>query len=142
VTGEIGCLHFAMTEKMFVTGRRERLNAVEATRQLLQSGRKISSPAALLETIIESVAMAVEDRADALAEELDSVEERLVAEGLGNQQESLARARRLAVRLHRLLATHRSLIHRFERDTVQSRTRDFESRRAGWHSASTDSTKR
>jgi zinc transporter len=30
------------------------------------------------------------------------------------------RARRLAVRLHRLLATQRSLIHRFERDSVQS----------------------
>lgn len=119
ITGEIGSLHFAMTEKLFVTGRRERLNAVEATRQLLQSGRKILSSAALLETIIESVAEAVEDHADALAEELDDVEERLVAQGLSNQQQSLARARRLAVRLHRLLSTQRSLIHRFERDTVQ-----------------------
>jgi zinc transporter len=74
----------------------------------------------LLETIVESVALAVEDHADALAEELDNVEERLLVEGLGNQQQALARARRLAVRLHRLLATQRSLIHRFERDSVQS----------------------
>ena len=120
VTDEVGCLHFAMTEKLFVTGRRERLNAVEATRRLLQTGGKIPSPAALLETIVESVALAVEDHADALAEELDNVEERLLVEGLGNQQQALARARRLAVRLHRLLATQRSLIHRFERDSVQS----------------------
>jgi zinc transporter len=119
ITGEIGSLHFAMTERLLVTGRRERLNTVEATRQLLQSGRKILSSAALLETIIESVAEAVEDHADALAEELDDVEERLVAQGLSNQQQSLTRARRLAVRLHRLLSTQRSLIHRFERDTVQ-----------------------
>jgi len=73
----------------------------------------------LLETIVESVALAVEDHADALAEELDNVEEQLLVEGLGNQQQALARARRLAVRLHRLLATQRSLIHRFERDSVQ-----------------------
>jgi zinc transporter len=65
-------------------------------------------------------ALAVEDHADALAEELDNVEERFLVEGLGNQQQALARARRLAVRLHRLLATQRSLIHRFERDSVQS----------------------
>jgi len=108
-----------MTERLLVTGRRERLNTVEATRQLLQSGRKILSSAALLETIIESVAEAAEDHADVLAEELDDVEERLVAQGLTNQQQSLACARRLVVRLHPLLSTQRSLIHRFERDTVQ-----------------------
>lgn len=119
VTDEIGCLHFAMTERLCVTGRRERLNAVEATRRLLQTGCKLTSPAALLETIVENVAIAVEDHADALAEALDDVEERLVAQGLSNQQPSLTRARRLAVRLHRLLSTQRSLIHRFERDTVQ-----------------------
>jgi len=120
VTDAIGCLHFAMTERLFVTGRRERLNAVEVARQQLQTGRKIPSPAALLETIIDNVAAAVEDHADALGEALDDVEERLVAEGLSDQQQSLARARRLAVRMHRLLATQRSLIHRFERDMLQA----------------------
>jgi len=120
VTDQVGCLHFAITEKLFVTGRRERLNAVEATRRLLQSGRKMPSPGALLEAIVENLALAVEDHADALAEELDDVEERLVVEGIGNQQQKLARARRLAVRLHRLLATQRSLIHRFERDALEA----------------------
>jgi len=119
VTDAIGCLHFAMTGRLFVTGRRERLNAVEATRQQLQTGRKIPSPAALLETIIDNLAAAVEDHADALGETLDDIEERLVAEELSDQPRSLARARRIAVRMHRLLTTQRTLIHRFERDTLQ-----------------------
>ncbi len=43
VTEEIGFLHFAMTERLLVSGRRRALNGVEATRKALRGGAKIAS---------------------------------------------------------------------------------------------------
>jgi zinc transporter len=120
VTDEIGFLHFAMTEKLFVSGRRQSLNALEATRRSLRAGRKIGSPAALLEAIVEHMVEAVESYADGLAEDLDKVEERVLIAVASDQHQSLARVRKVTVRLHRQLATQRSLIHRFEREVEPS----------------------
>jgi zinc transporter len=114
-TDEIGFMHFAMTPRLFVSGRRQSLNALEATRRSLRSGRKIGSPAALLETIVEHMVEAVEIHADGLADDLDKVEERVLTAASSEQHHSLARVRKITVRLHRQLATQRSLIHRFER---------------------------
>jgi zinc transporter len=119
-TDEIGFLHFAMTEKLFVSGRRRSLNALEATRRSLRAGRKIATPATLLETIVEYMVEAVESYADGLAEDLDKVEERVLIAAASDQHQALARVRKLAVRLHRQLATQRSLIHRFEREMERS----------------------
>jgi zinc transporter len=113
-TDEIGFLHFAMTDKVFISGRRHSLNSLDATRRALRGGRKIASPPALLETVIEHMLESVELFADGLAEDLDKVEE-LVAEA-SEQHQALARIRKVAVRLHRQLATQRSLIFRFERE--------------------------
>ena len=119
-TDEIGFLHFAMTEKLFVSGRRQSLNALEATRRSLRAGRKIGSPAALLEAIVTHMVEAVESYADGLAEDLDTVEERVLVAAASDQHQALARVRKITVRLHRQLATQRSLIHRFEREIEPS----------------------
>ena len=63
---------------------------------------------------------AVESYADGLAEDLDKVEERVLIAAASDQHQALARVRKLAVRLHRQLATQRSLIHRFEREMERS----------------------
>ena len=47
-TEEIGFLHFALTEKVFISSRRHQLNAIEATRKALRLGAKVPTPAALL----------------------------------------------------------------------------------------------
>ncbi len=120
VTDEIGFLHFAMTEKLFVSGRRQSLNALEAMRRALRGGHKIAAPAGLLEAIVEHMVEAVESYADGLAEDLDKVEERLLIAEPSEQHQAIGRVRKLAVRLHRQLATQRSLIHRFERETERS----------------------
>ena len=120
VTDEIGFLHFAMTGKFFVSGRRQSLNALEAMRRSLRAGHKIATPARLLETIVEHMVEAVESYADSLAEGLDKVEERVLIAAASDQHQALARVRKLAVRLHRQLATQRSLIHRFEREMERS----------------------
>jgi zinc transporter len=119
-TDEVAFLHFAATDDLFVSGRRQSLHALEATRRSLQNGQKVAGTAALLEAIVEHMAEAVEGYADSLAEDLDNVEERLTIAEPGDQNQILGRVRKIAVRLHRQLATQRSLIHRFERDPERS----------------------
>jgi zinc transporter len=119
-TDELGFLHFAVTDKGFISGRRRSLNSLEATRRSLRGGRKIASPPALLETVIEHMLESVELFADGLAEDLDKVEDRMLVAEAGEQHQALARVRKVAVRLHRQLATQRSLIFRFERESERS----------------------
>jgi zinc transporter len=119
-TDEIGFLHFAMTEQLFVSARRQSLNALETMRRSLRGGHTVGTTAGLLEAIVEHMVEAVESYADGLAEDLDRVEERLAIAEASDQTKALARVRRIAVRLHRQLATQRSLIHRFERETERS----------------------
>ena len=61
VEDQFGFLHFVMTDRYLITGRRRTLNAVEATRQALHSGQRVASAASLLELIIEHVAQAIDN---------------------------------------------------------------------------------
>ena len=61
-TEETGYLRFIMTEQVLISGRHHALCAVDATRRALEGGRRIESVAALLETIVENVADAMDRR--------------------------------------------------------------------------------
>jgi zinc transporter len=113
-TGEIGFLHFAMTERLLVTSRRRMLSAVEATRQAVRKGQTVGSVVALLEAIMEQVVDSVDHYADELAGTLDHLEERILVDDVNEGRQTLGRVRRTTVRLHRQLAILRQLIHRFE----------------------------
>jgi zinc transporter len=113
---EIGFLHFAMTERMLVSSRRQSLDAVDATRQALRKGRKVATVAALLGAIVEQVVDAVDDYSEVLAGTLDDIEERILAGGGRDERTPLGGIRRTTVRLHRQLVMSRSLIKRFECD--------------------------
>jgi zinc transporter len=117
---EIGFLHFAVTETLFVTSRRRHLSAVEATRHALRRGLKVETPLALLEMIIGQMIEAVDQFADKLADHLDHAEEKILAEDICVDRQAITRARRMTVRLHRQLGMLRAIIHRFEHDTGQS----------------------
>jgi zinc transporter len=119
-TDEIGFLHFAITDTIVISGRRRSLNSLDVMRRSLRGGRKIASPPALLETAIEYMLESIEVFADGLAEDLDKVEDRMLAAEASEQHQALARVRKIAVRLHRQLATQRSLIFRFEREIERS----------------------
>jgi zinc transporter len=67
ITEEIGFLHFAMTEKIIVTGRRRALSAVRALRDALRGGYKIATPAALLEAITGYMIASIDRFADDVA---------------------------------------------------------------------------
>jgi zinc transporter len=119
-TEEIGFLHFAMTERLFVSSRRHSLNAVEATRRALRGGLKVATVAGLLEVIMEQVVEAVDRYAEDLAGHLDRIEEKILAGELSIDRQMIGRVRRMTVRLHRQLAILRSLIYRFERNMEPS----------------------
>src|SRR5262245_908943 len=120
ITDEIGFLHFAMTEALLGSGRRHKLNAVEETRQALRNGLKVATPAALVESLTEQMIEAVDHHAEKLANQLDRIEERILADDTSVDRNVIGRVRRLTVRLHRQLVSLRSLIHRYERDIEPS----------------------
>jgi zinc transporter len=113
---EIGFIHFAMNEKLLVSSRHGSAATVETARQSLTEDRKIVRVGALLEAIIEKVVDTVDDYAEALAAELDRIEESITAGELADQLPVLGNIRRTTVRLHRQTSMSQLLILRFERD--------------------------
>jgi zinc transporter len=99
-----------MTERVFLTSRRHPLNAVEATRKALRMGLKIGSPTALLESIVEQLVNAVAQHAENIAAQLDTIEEKIAADYVGESRQTLGHVRRTTVRLHRQMVISRSLL--------------------------------
>ena len=116
VTEEIGFLHFAMTERLLVSGRRRALNGVEATRKALRGGAKIASVTELLDKLLEQGIDAIDHYAEDVARRLDRIEERILADDVDEGRQVLGRVRRTNVRLHRQLVIMRALMQRFELD--------------------------
>lgn len=116
---QLGFLHFAMTEHLLVSGRHHPLTALEATRKEIEDGHKLTSVAALLEMIIERVAIAVERAAEGLSTELDEMEEALLKSVPDDHRQRLAKIRRAGLRIHRQVAGMRASFQRLERDEMQ-----------------------
>src|SRR5262245_9097623 len=120
VTEETGFLRFAMTERLLVSGRYQALCAVDATRRLLEGGRRVESVAALLEKIVDEVADTMDRIADKIGAEIDDIEERVLAgETKADMRGRLGRQRRTCMRLHRQLAGLRVLFHRLEQKNTE-----------------------
>jgi zinc transporter len=115
---EIGFVHFAMTERLLVSCRRQLVNAGDSIRNVLQKGPKVTTVAALFASIVEHVVDAVDDYAEDLAEDLGDIEERILADKVSDERQTLGRLRRTTVQLHRQLGMSRSLIRHLERDDV------------------------
>jgi zinc transporter len=113
-TEETGQLRFAMTERVLLSGRHHPLCAVDSTRRALESGQRVDSVAALLETIVENVASTMDGVADRIAQSLDAIEEQVLAGDSTDMREKLGRLRRTCVRLHRQLSGLRVVFHRLE----------------------------
>ena len=103
-SGDRNRLIFVMTERILVSGRHHALAAVDATRRALESGRRIESVAALLETIVENVADTMDRISDRIARSLDGIEEQVLSDDGTDLRQKLGRLRRSCVRLHRKLS--------------------------------------
>jgi zinc transporter len=116
---EINFVQFAMTEALFISSGRSQLSAMDSFRDLIQSGQKISGVAALVDIIFEHVVDSVDDYAKTLAENLDDIEEKILNDEPGDQQQMLGKIRRAAIRLNRQITNSLSLIHRFELENAR-----------------------
>jgi zinc transporter len=108
-----------MTEKIIVTGRWRALGAVRVLCDALRGCYRIATPAALLEAIMGYMIDSIDRFADDVAAKLDRIEERILADGMGEGRQLLGRIRRTTVRLHRQFAILCFLTQRFELDLCQ-----------------------
>jgi zinc transporter len=117
---EMGYLHFVMTDRLLLTGRRHSLAGVEAAKATLESGAaRPSHCASLLELIVEHVADGIDGVADDLEAKLDEIEEQLAVRSIGPARTNLADVRQTSVRLHRHLSGLRAVLSRLDRQGTQ-----------------------
>jgi zinc transporter len=107
-------LNLALSERLVITGRRQPLQAIGKLRTAIQDGRRLDSPAALVEALIDYVADGIDELVEQLVVDVDRIEDLLLAEESSDERRQLGVLRRTGVRLHRQLAGLRSVLHRFE----------------------------
>jgi zinc transporter len=109
-----GFLNFAFTDRLVVTGRRQRLQAVGRLRDAIRGGRRLANPAALADALVNYVADGIDEFVERLVADTDRIEDLVLAEAFADERRPLGSLRRTGVRLHRQLTGLRSLLHRFE----------------------------
>ncbi len=123
---ETGYLNFAMTEKLVVTGRRQSLQSVEAVRAALLAGRRVASAAALIEAIVERATIGIDGLLEELGKDLDRIEDLVLIDSVPDERRRVGRVRRTVVRLHRQVASLRTLLNRFEASDEEAKTVSLE----------------
>lgn len=119
-SNDIGHLHFAMTDRLLISGRHHALASVQCARESIERGAcNLPHVAALLELIVEHLADGIDDAAERLGTELDRVEDGLAEGSTGDARQTLSGNRRTVVRLHRQLSGLRALFHRLERQNIE-----------------------
>jgi zinc transporter len=111
---DAGYLSFAMTGGLLISGRRQPLQAVDAVHTALRAGKRVATPAALIEVIVGEAMSGIEKLIETLAKEMDRAEDKLLIDSIEDERRRLGRIRRTGVRLHRQLASLRLLLKRFD----------------------------
>lgn len=114
-----GMIHFMLADGILVTGRRHPQTAIEAVRHLLRGGHRIGSAEALLESVVDQAIEGFRRLAKATADEVDELEDRIIAGTTGDTRLSLGKCRRTTVRMHRHVVGLRLMFQRFDRETEQ-----------------------
>lgn len=114
---ESGFLHFIMADKLLITARRSSLHGPGAALQSLQRGLKVTSVERLLEQIIMEILDGFDARIERTADEVDKIEDRIIAGIVGNARPRLGACRRLVVRIHRHVSGLRTMLQRMNRNT-------------------------
>ena len=112
----IGRLHFALTERLLVTGRRHPVEAVDRVRRSFSEGFRPATAYELFEAIVTAFCKNTAIRLKDAAAQLDAVEDRIVTERMSDERRSLKEIRRLAVSLHRPVAGMVALFEEEDRD--------------------------
>jgi len=104
VSTTIGRLHFILTDRLLITGRRHPLEAMDNVRSSLATGFCPSTPYELFEAVVSTFCRNTANRLNQASKLLDSVEDHLVSERFNDERRDLKKVRRLAVSLHRPVA--------------------------------------
>lgn len=110
----VGHWRFAMSPTLVISAGRHALETVEAVRRAIAEGNRIPTPPNLVEAILEALADDCERRVQALAADLDRVEDRVLADAIHDDRRQLSHLRRRTVRLHRRIGNLLAMIHRLD----------------------------
>ncbi len=111
-----GRLHFVMSPRSLVSGRRGPAESPEATRTAVEGGDTVASPTVLLETLVGHVVSAMATTGQRLSDALDGIEDHILDGRPRDDRRRLGPVRRNAVRLHRQIAGLAAVFHRLEAD--------------------------
>ncbi|WP_342361233.1 transporter [Terrarubrum flagellatum] len=114
-TREIGRLRFAFDDHLVVSARRHPLRSVDLARQAIEEGRGHAIAVGLIETIVEQFASATGEILTELSDELDQIEDHVLADTLRDDRRKLLPVRRMTVRMHRQLLALRELFRKLDR---------------------------
>jgi zinc transporter len=107
-------LHFVMTERLLVSARRTPVHAVEINRRTIEAGKRVPTPVSLLDALVDRFADAIGHMVERLGNELDNIEDIVMADEPSDHRPRIGQVRLQAVRVHRHLALLRGMFHRLE----------------------------
>jgi Mg2+ and Co2+ transporter CorA len=113
-TEDMAQLRFILGPRFLITGRRQSLRSIEATRASILAGTAIDTPIDLFEAIVDRETDALATAATQLAQSVDRIEDRILGDQIDDEPQKLGTLRRRAVGLHRQLARLMSLFRRVE----------------------------
>ncbi|MBL8582595.1 MAG: magnesium transporter CorA [Rhizobiaceae bacterium] len=114
-TDEIGNFRFAFDARVLVSARRHPLQSVDDVRRLVEQGKKaFSSPARLVETVVQRSLARLSGDLVTIGDEIDAIEESIVGDTWKREADRLAKARRRLVFIHRHVAATVSLFRHLE----------------------------
>ena len=105
VSDSIGRFGFSVSERLLVTGWRHPLASLDAVREAMRTGQRHESAFVVLAAIVSAFARIAAARLRTADDGLDSVEDRLLAATASDERTAIKEVRRLALALHRPVAT-------------------------------------
>lgn len=106
-------LRWVIGERFLVTGRREPLQSISRMAETLQKGERIDSPIALFERIIAFIIQDIAAAVLQLTDEIDTLEDQVLANRAGDGPQRIGAMRRSVVRLQRHVSGLHLLFRRF-----------------------------
>jgi zinc transporter len=113
----LGRLRFALSERLVISGRRHPLRSVEELHRAVQGGLHLPGAGQLVETIVDRFCDSVSRRVAGMTDEVDTVEDRVVADMAVKERTRLINVRRITVRVHRQLSSLSSVLRNWHERT-------------------------
>lgn len=110
---QVNPLRWVIGERFLVTGRREPLQSISQMVEALQKGERLDTPVALFECIVAFIIQDIAAAVLQLTDEIDTLEDQVLANRAGDGPQRIGTLRRTAVRLQRHVSGLHLLFRRF-----------------------------